>query len=1006
MAKFYSDIDLLRNQAKGLVLETYAGTIPASSAIHFDIEGQVIYDSSKDTILICTTSGSAGDPADAENFPPVSGTWKRLDFADNSGTIKAGVKLTQPTGTDAGFMEMDFSSTSLGAKSEDSTLPVDTDLLAIGLTGGGMRSLLMSKVKTFIQTGMASVTASSANVLGLGIGTNVTQFDIQRTSRTDDGAGGHIGLTAGQGFGDDAAGGNLFIRGGKPTGVGIGGAVAIKTSPYGVGNTSGDTAGVWTNTWTFGADGKFGVPGAIKSSSSLQLEAGTGMVFKIDTLDANTTNTFDWQDGSGAVNMQATEAGVLTTAGFTTTGNWTFDTSDGTVAIATVQTGGTVDSGTDNQATGWSENDTSLVTAGGIAEYIRSNPESYGTGSGDISGVTFTTDTGGGSKAEDTGGSADFSIVGSGLAGVTNIGTTITVDVPASSSISGNAATATTLQNARNIGGISFNGSADITLPGVNSGGNQDTSGNAATATALATARNIGGVSFDGSAGIDLPGVNSTGNQNTSGVAATATALATARNIGGVAFDGTAGIDLPGVNSTGSQNTSGLAATATALATARNIGGVSFDGTAGIDLPGVNASGTQSIVSGAEITVGYDANNSHIYKASSIETKIGGNVSSIFNANGLKLQDGSSGEPVLELYTTNTGGQPKVKFAKDSTAVTGSNELIGELVWQTNNTEDDGGGAVNIGLEQFARIESKAVVATDDLEQGQLNFYVTNSNGSATRLGDPGLQLTGGNSGNIIDVEIGHGAASTTAIAGHTTIGGNLTVTGDTIYHNETVQIVTDNTIKFEGTTVIADGEAGAGDNDPDLFTTLSIDEPTNSGGNAINLPDASGTVALTSDLSEFTGDQDLSTYALIDSQAFTGTPSAPTAAATTNTTQIATTQFVQTELTALGSSSSYWATIDIDATDGQTGGNATAFADTLTANITHSLGSNNLLVQLWEGTSTAREEIFAKVTQTNNSTVKIVFSHMPAANVHVSILKIGGDELDDSENGGVTYSA
>ena len=49
---------------------------------------------------------------------------------------------------------------------------------------------------------------------------------------------------------------------------------------------------------------------------------------------------------------------------------------------------------------------------------------------------------------------------------------------------------------------------------------NQDTTGNAATATALETARNIGGVSFDGSANINLPGVNEAGNQNTSGTSA------------------------------------------------------------------------------------------------------------------------------------------------------------------------------------------------------------------------------------------------------------------------------------------------------------------------------------------------------------------------------------------------------------------------------------------------------------------------------------------------------
>ena len=47
-----------------------------------------------------------------------------------------------------------------------------------------------------------------------------------------------------------------------------------------------------------------------------------------------------------------------------------------------------------------------------------------------------------------------------------------------------------------------------------------DVTGNADTATALETARTIGGVSFDGSANINLPGVNQSGNQNTSGTAA------------------------------------------------------------------------------------------------------------------------------------------------------------------------------------------------------------------------------------------------------------------------------------------------------------------------------------------------------------------------------------------------------------------------------------------------------------------------------------------------------
>ena len=82
------------------------------------------------------------------------------------------------------------------------------------------------------------------------------------------------------------------------------------------------------------------------------------------------------------------------------------------------------------------------------------------------------------------------------------------------------AGKADTLTTARTIGGVSFNGSANINLPGVNTTGNQNTTGSAAT---LTTARTIGGVSFNGSANINLPGVNTAGNQNTTGNAATAT---------------------------------------------------------------------------------------------------------------------------------------------------------------------------------------------------------------------------------------------------------------------------------------------------------------------------------------------------------------------------------------------------------------------------------------------------------------------------------------------------
>ena len=68
-----------------------------------------------------------------------------------------------------------------------------------------------------------------------------------------------------------------------------------------------------------------------------------------------------------------------------------------------------------------------------------------------------------------------------------------------------------------------FSGPLTGNVTGNASGSSGSCTGNAATATALETARNIGGVSFDGTANINLPGVNTTGNQNTTGNAATAT---------------------------------------------------------------------------------------------------------------------------------------------------------------------------------------------------------------------------------------------------------------------------------------------------------------------------------------------------------------------------------------------------------------------------------------------------------------------------------------------------
>ena len=90
----------------------------------------------------------------------------------------------------------------------------------------------------------------------------------------------------------------------------------------------------------------------------------------------------------------------------------------------------------------------------------------------------------------------------------------------------GNSDTATSLQNARNIGGVSFNGTANINLPGVDQAGNQNTSGTAAglsgapninVSNAVATALSISGLStfsgnIDANGNLDVDGLTNLDN--------------------------------------------------------------------------------------------------------------------------------------------------------------------------------------------------------------------------------------------------------------------------------------------------------------------------------------------------------------------------------------------------------------------------------------------------------------------------------------------------------------
>ena len=161
-------------------------------------------------------------------------------------------------------------------------------------------------------------------------------------------------------------------------------------------------------------------------------------------------------------------------------------------------------------------NDLSVTHGGTGVSTLTANGVLFGNGTLDISAVDLSSNgnviVGGATPAVVTG----ANLAGSGLAATTGNGTLVLAVETLNQDTTGNAATATKLAATKTIGGVAFDGSTNINLPGVNTAGNQATSGLAATATlaadatTLATPRAINGVDFDGSAAITVTAAGST----------------------------------------------------------------------------------------------------------------------------------------------------------------------------------------------------------------------------------------------------------------------------------------------------------------------------------------------------------------------------------------------------------------------------------------------------------------------------------------------------------------
>ena len=314
------------------------------------------------------------------------------------------------------------------------------------------------------------------------------------------------------------------------------------------------------------------------------------------------------------------------------------------------------------------------------------------------------------------------------------------------------------------------------------------------SASTLTTARTIGGVSFDGSANINLPGVNAEGNQNTTGSAAT---LTTARTIGGVSFDGSANINLPGVNTTGTQNTSGNAATATVSTNVTVSANNSTDETTYLTFVD-GATGTQGIETDTGLT--YNPNSGKlttvVVSTDTISEKTadgGVTVDGVLlkdnklrlgtSTNNTTLQSANSGG-ALNLTLPSSAGSSGQYLKTDGSGnlswstVTGNDSINeGNTTVETVDTGSD--GHIKFSTEGSERIRIDSSGRTGFNVSSPTNFIDINHAGgpngaSSTRSGthptDCPLYVTTGNHGDSDGVEFRHNNGSQGIGFGYNTI--------------------------------------------------------------------------------------------------------------------------------------------------------------------------------------------------------------------------------------------